>query len=120
MIILQMFPVAVTCGNTFILKPSEKDPGNSDLLLGSATIEHYLLHDTMNYIILEKGFKIFFPLGTMQKNLFCCVGAYSTGACLHRFVKHLGLRIVEYARVVTKFSLMNRCLILDLLSHIAV
>lgn len=26
---LQMFPVAVTCGNTFILKPSEKDPGNA-------------------------------------------------------------------------------------------
>lgn len=26
---MQMFPVAVTCGNTFILKPSEKDPGNS-------------------------------------------------------------------------------------------
>ncbi|GER42094.1 methylmalonate-semialdehyde dehydrogenase, partial [Striga asiatica] len=26
-ILLQMFPVAVTCGNTFILKPSEKAPG---------------------------------------------------------------------------------------------
>ncbi|KAF2294234.1 hypothetical protein GH714_008441 [Hevea brasiliensis] len=25
---LEMFPVAVTCGNTFILKPSEKDPGS--------------------------------------------------------------------------------------------
>lgn len=24
---LQMFPIAVTCGNTFILKPSEKNPG---------------------------------------------------------------------------------------------
>jgi hypothetical protein len=24
---LQMFPIAVTCGNTFVLKPSEKDPG---------------------------------------------------------------------------------------------
>ena len=28
MIPLWMFPVAVTCGNTFILKPSEKDPGH--------------------------------------------------------------------------------------------
>ncbi|CAK9180665.1 unnamed protein product [Ilex paraguariensis] len=28
MIPLWMFPVAVTCGNTFILKPSEKDPGD--------------------------------------------------------------------------------------------
>lgn len=27
MIPLCMFPIAVTCGNTFILKPSEKDPG---------------------------------------------------------------------------------------------
>jgi hypothetical protein len=25
---LQMFPLAVTCGNTFVLKPSEKDPGD--------------------------------------------------------------------------------------------
>lgn len=24
---VQMFPIAVTCGNTFVLKPSEKDPG---------------------------------------------------------------------------------------------
>jgi hypothetical protein len=32
MIIMQMFPVAVTCGNTFILKPSEKDPGNFFLI----------------------------------------------------------------------------------------
>lgn len=28
-----MFPMAVTCGNTFILKPSEKDPGNVFYLL---------------------------------------------------------------------------------------
>jgi len=27
MIPLWMFPIAVTCGNTFLLKPSEKDPG---------------------------------------------------------------------------------------------
>ncbi|KAI5080589.1 hypothetical protein GOP47_0003772 [Adiantum capillus-veneris] len=32
MIPLWMFPIAVTCGNTFILKPSEKDPGASILL----------------------------------------------------------------------------------------
>ncbi|KAI8532426.1 hypothetical protein RHMOL_Rhmol11G0213500 [Rhododendron molle] len=32
MVPLWMFPVAVTCGNTFILKPSEKDPGASILL----------------------------------------------------------------------------------------
>jgi malonate-semialdehyde dehydrogenase (acetylating)/methylmalonate-semialdehyde dehydrogenase len=27
-----MFPVAVTAGNTFVLKPSEKDPGASMML----------------------------------------------------------------------------------------
>ncbi|MCO5597328.1 hypothetical protein L7F22_051404 [Adiantum nelumboides] len=32
MIPLWMFPIAVTCGNTFVLKPSEKDPGASILL----------------------------------------------------------------------------------------
>ncbi|KAL7206108.1 hypothetical protein ACSBR2_018922 [Camellia fascicularis] len=32
MIPLWMFPVATTCGNTFILKPSEKDPGASIML----------------------------------------------------------------------------------------
>jgi acyl-CoA reductase-like NAD-dependent aldehyde dehydrogenase len=30
--LLQMFPVAVTCGNTFVLKPSEKDPGENLLV----------------------------------------------------------------------------------------
>lgn len=30
---LQMFPIAVTCGNTFVLKPSEKDPGNHCFLI---------------------------------------------------------------------------------------
>lgn len=28
----RMFPVAVTAGNTFVLKPSEKDPGASMML----------------------------------------------------------------------------------------
>jgi malonate-semialdehyde dehydrogenase (acetylating)/methylmalonate-semialdehyde dehydrogenase len=33
MIPLWMFPIAVACGNTFILKPSEVDPGVSKILL---------------------------------------------------------------------------------------
>ncbi|GLT64781.1 hypothetical protein SLA2020_372520 [Shorea laevis] len=32
MIPLWMFPIAVTCGNTYVLKPSEKDPGASVML----------------------------------------------------------------------------------------
>lgn len=35
--ILQMFPIAVTCGNTFVLKPCEKNPGNS-FSIGSCII----------------------------------------------------------------------------------
>jgi hypothetical protein len=57
-----MFPVAVTCGNTFVLKPSEKDPGDSDFLLSCVVyqiLEHYFLHDPMTCIILQKGFEIF-------------------------------------------------------------
>ena len=32
MVPLWMFPIAITCGNTFVLKPSEKDPSASILL----------------------------------------------------------------------------------------
>jgi malonate-semialdehyde dehydrogenase (acetylating)/methylmalonate-semialdehyde dehydrogenase len=32
MVPLWMFPVALVCGNTFVLKPSERDPGPSQLL----------------------------------------------------------------------------------------
>ena len=32
MIPLWMFPLAVTAGNTFVLKPSEKDPGAAVML----------------------------------------------------------------------------------------
>ena len=44
MIPLWMYPVAITCGNTFVLKPSEKVPG---------TVEHLCkLADEIN---LPKG-----------------------------------------------------------------
>lgn len=33
MIPLWMFPVAITCGNTSIIKPSERDPGATMLLM---------------------------------------------------------------------------------------
>lgn len=33
MIPLWMFPLAITCGNTFVLKPSERDPGASVILM---------------------------------------------------------------------------------------
>ncbi|CAL0313990.1 unnamed protein product [Lupinus luteus] len=49
MIPLWMFPVAVTCGNTFILKPSEKDPGCS-VLLAELALEAGLPEGVLNIV----------------------------------------------------------------------
>ncbi|KAJ7968330.1 Methylmalonate-semialdehyde dehydrogenase [Quillaja saponaria] len=49
MIPLWMFPMAVTCGNTFILKPSEKDPGAS-LMLAQLAIEAGLPDGVLNIV----------------------------------------------------------------------
>mmetsp|Transcript_5735 Transcript_5735/g.16267 ORF Transcript_5735/g.16267 Transcript_5735/m.16267 type:complete len:528 (+) Transcript_5735:89-1672(+) len=59
MIPLWMFPLAITCGNTFLLKPSERNPGASMLLwrlakeagvpAGVVNIVHGT-HDTVNAI----------------------------------------------------------------------
>ena len=32
-VFVQMFPVALVCGNTFVLKPSELDPGATMMLM---------------------------------------------------------------------------------------
>ncbi|XP_021662398.2 methylmalonate-semialdehyde dehydrogenase [acylating], mitochondrial isoform X3 [Hevea brasiliensis] len=45
----QMFPVAVTCGNTFILKPSEKDPGAS-VMLAELAMEAGLPNGVLNIV----------------------------------------------------------------------
>ena len=57
MIFLQMFPVAVTCGNTFILKPSEKVPGDT----------FYLIWLFMNLLALTPQFGWSFALYIMEK-----------------------------------------------------
>ncbi|KAJ7946798.1 Methylmalonate-semialdehyde dehydrogenase [Quillaja saponaria] len=49
MIPLWMFPIAITCGNTFILKPSEKDPGAS-VMLAELAIEAGLPSGVLNII----------------------------------------------------------------------
>ncbi|KAA8545676.1 hypothetical protein F0562_020873 [Nyssa sinensis] len=49
MIPLWMFPVAVTCGNTFVLKPSEKDPGAS-MILSELAIEAGLPNGVLNIV----------------------------------------------------------------------
>ncbi|PWA54466.1 aldehyde dehydrogenase 6B2 [Artemisia annua] len=49
MIPLWMFPVAVTCGNTFVLKPSEKDPGAS-MMLAELAMEAGLPSGVLNIV----------------------------------------------------------------------
>ncbi|CAL1370396.1 unnamed protein product [Linum trigynum] len=49
MIPLWMFPIAVTCGNTFVLKPSEKDPGAS-VILAELAMEAGLPDGVLNIV----------------------------------------------------------------------
>eukprot|EP00262_Sarcandra_glabra_P017275 TRINITY_DN5863_c0_g1_i1.p1 TRINITY_DN5863_c0_g1~~TRINITY_DN5863_c0_g1_i1.p1 ORF type:complete len:538 (+),score=96.77 TRINITY_DN5863_c0_g1_i1:39-1652(+) len=49
MIPLWMFPMAVTCGNTFVLKPSEKDPGAS-MMLAELAMEAGLPDGVLNIV----------------------------------------------------------------------
>ncbi|KAK3185217.1 hypothetical protein Dsin_032503 [Dipteronia sinensis] len=49
MIPLWMFPIAVTCGNTFILKPSEKDPGAA-VMLAELAVEAGLPCGVLNIV----------------------------------------------------------------------
>ena len=41
MIPLWMFPMAIVCGNTFVLKPSEQDPLSTMELVGSPSRPAY-------------------------------------------------------------------------------
>ncbi|GAV69554.1 Aldedh domain-containing protein, partial [Cephalotus follicularis] len=54
MIPLWMFPIAVTCGNTFVLKPSEKDPGKfefrASLMLAELAMEAGLPEGVLNIV----------------------------------------------------------------------
>ncbi|XP_057978207.1 methylmalonate-semialdehyde dehydrogenase [acylating], mitochondrial-like isoform X2 [Malania oleifera] len=49
MIPLWMFPIAITCGNTFILKPSEIAPGAS-MILGELAVEAGLPNGVLNIV----------------------------------------------------------------------
>lgn len=66
MIPLWMFPIAVACGNTFVLKPCEKNPGAA-MILAALAIEAGLpigvlnivhgTHDIVNYICDDEDIK---------------------------------------------------------------
>jgi malonate-semialdehyde dehydrogenase (acetylating)/methylmalonate-semialdehyde dehydrogenase len=53
MVPMWMFPIAIACGNTFVLKPSEKDPSAS-LLLGSLLAQAGLPDGVFNVVHGDK------------------------------------------------------------------
>jgi len=53
MVPMWMFPVAIACGNTFVLKPSEKDPSAS-LLLADLLTQAGLPHGVFNVVQGDK------------------------------------------------------------------
>ncbi|CBI40848.3 unnamed protein product, partial [Vitis vinifera] len=57
MISLWMFPIAVTCGNTFILKPSEKNPGYCPYTFGksSENFKRYIFFWTNKIMLLHES-----------------------------------------------------------------
>lgn len=75
MIPLWMFPVAMTCGNTFVMKPSEKDPGATMMLAklaqqagvpdGVLNIIHGA-HDCVNFICDDPDIKAISFVGSNQ------------------------------------------------------
>lgn len=52
-----MFPIAVTCGNTFILKPSEKNPGYCPYTFGksSENFKRYIFFWTNKIMLLHES-----------------------------------------------------------------
>ena len=63
---MQMFPVAVTSGNTFVLKPSEKDPGHR--LLRFFSLKNDIFDTLKHYIITYKYCK-----ESWLKRYLCCI-----------------------------------------------
>ncbi|KAF4353447.1 hypothetical protein F8388_005049 [Cannabis sativa] len=85
---LWMFPIAVTCGNTFVLKPCENNPGAS-LMLASLATEAGLpdgvlnvvhgAHDIVNYICDDDDIKAISFVGSNTAGMHVYARAASRG-----------------------------------------
>nr|XP_048335087.1 uncharacterized protein LOC107425045 isoform X2 [Ziziphus jujuba var. spinosa] len=88
MIPLWMFPIAVTCGNTFVLKPCEKNPGAS-MILAALAMEAGLpdgvlnivhgAHDIVNYICDDDDVKAISFVGSNAAGMHIYARAASRG-----------------------------------------
>ncbi|KAK6923858.1 Aldehyde dehydrogenase domain [Dillenia turbinata] len=88
MIPLWMFPIAVICGNTYVLKPSEKNPGSSMILAaiakeaglpdGVLNIVHGT-HDTINHICDDDDIKAISFVGSSVAGMHIYARAASRG-----------------------------------------
>lgn len=83
--LIQMFPVALVCGNTYVIKPSERDPGACMMLVemlreagapdGVVNVIHGA-HDAVNFICDHPDIKAISFVGSDQAvseefDLFC-------------------------------------------------
>ncbi|OMO56320.1 Methylmalonate-semialdehyde dehydrogenase, partial [Corchorus capsularis] len=88
MIPLWMFPIAVTCGNTFVLKPCEKNPGASVILAalakeaglpdGVLNIVHGT-NDIVNYICDDEDIKAISFVGSNRAGMHMYARAAARG-----------------------------------------
>ena len=79
--LLQMFPVAIACGNTMLLKPSERDPGATMMLMelcneagippGVVNVIHGA-HDAVNFVCDNKHIKAISFVGSDQAVSIVC------------------------------------------------
>ncbi|XP_011005312.1 PREDICTED: methylmalonate-semialdehyde dehydrogenase [acylating], mitochondrial-like isoform X2 [Populus euphratica] len=88
MIPLWMFPIAVTCGNTFVLKPCEKNPGASMILVALAVEAGFpdgvlnVIHgtnDIVNYICDDDDVKAISFIGSDLAGLHIYARAAARG-----------------------------------------
>src|SRR6185437_13014209 len=81
MIPLWMFPMAVVCGNTFVLKPSEQDPMTPMVLadLGKEAVDALCTHDTVKAVSFvgscAVGEHVYKLASTHGKRAQCMMGA---------------------------------------------
>ncbi|KAG5548425.1 hypothetical protein RHGRI_013946 [Rhododendron griersonianum] len=100
MVPLWMFPIAVTCGNTFILKPCERDPGAS-VILAELAVEAGLpkgvlnivhgTHDIMNSICDDDDIKAVSFVGSDTAGAYVFERASASGKRVQVVADYLAL-----------------------------